>query len=236
MSFLCSLLSPCRESHCEAKAQEFLKLLSVPQYEQGQAMRDLDHAEGRTMRKRADRAAQDYYVAEYEPRDYYDDTVDINRSAPARQGRPMAPHYINPARTGLVGAPACHRHHTLCYGVFDKRGAERLRAYSTVHRVGELVMLSMFLGHRDHLESHVMYLLAREIAKAQLALGGGGILYYNRWDSGTDGLRFFKSKIGMYEDDIEWTLSTSPASPTCSPERAWSAPWKKCSAGGPTRR
>jgi hypothetical protein len=32
----------------------------------------------------------------------------------------------------------------------------------------------------------------------------GGYLVYNRHDSGTDGLRYFKTKLGFEETAVEW--------------------------------
>lgn len=190
---------------CKEKGYDFWKLMDRPQYRDQQAVRDLDHTEGRTMRKRADRAARlGYQVDVIEPGNFHDDYLAINRSLPERQGRPMAEHYVNVQQHGIVGPVRCKRHHTLVYGVKFER---RLVAYSTVHRVGELVMLSMFLGHGDHLDNGIMYLLTRIIADHQLALYGPGVLYYNRWDSGQDGLRFFKAKIGMHPEDVTWTAT-----------------------------
>lgn len=181
-------------------------LLNIPAYRQGQAVRNLEDVERGTFRRRADEAVRQHYIAQViEPGEWFDDYVAINRSKQERQGRTMADHYWNPKPTGVVGRPKCDRHHTLCYGVLHD---SHLVAYSTVHRVGDLVMLSMILGHGDHLTRGIMYLLTRYIAAHQLALGGPGILYYNRWDSGTDGLRFFKERIGMYEEDVTWTATT----------------------------
>jgi hypothetical protein len=185
-------------------------ILNVPKYQNRQAVMELPtsiaawEAEHRTARKRCYRAERALLeVATIEPRDHFHEYVEINRSAPERQGRPMSDAYVNlKASTSLVGPPRCPRHHTRCYGVFS---GDRLVAYSTFYRVGELVHLSQFLGHADFLERGTMYLLIREVMRDQI-LNGEGVLYYNLWDSGTEGLRFFKQRVGFRPEDVEWTL------------------------------
>lgn len=89
-------------------------------------------------------------------------------------------------------------------GAFPLSGRERAKlvAYITTYRSGDLVLVSQILGHADHLENEVMYLLfagalEREIAEA-------GFVVYNRHDSGTEGLRFFKERLGFREEAVEW--------------------------------
>jgi hypothetical protein len=50
----------------------------------------------------------------------------------------------------------CARHKTFTYGVLR---CDVLFAYLTLHRAGELAMVSMILGHGAHLENDVMWLL-----------------------------------------------------------------------------
>jgi hypothetical protein len=47
-----------------------------------------------------------------------------------------------------------------------------------------------------------MYLLVQGVIEHQAELGG--FLVYNRHDSGTDGLRYFKTKLGFEETEVEW--------------------------------
>jgi hypothetical protein len=81
---------------------------------------------------------------------------------------------------------------------------DRLRAYLTTYRVGELVLVSMILGHGEHLEHEIMYLLAEGLIDRQS--NRPGVLFYNRHDSGTEGLRFYKERIGFAAGDVEWRL------------------------------
>lgn len=200
------LLGSCGAERCIYHAGQHKALMDVPQYRDGQAVgvvADIEtwRAEHGTARRRANLARRlGFTVRRYEPGERYEEIVAINRSKYARQGRKMDDHYVSPARVGHIGEPECPYHHTLCYGVFN--AGDVLKAYSTIHRRGDLIHVSMFLGDAHELERGVMYLLVEEILRDQAP----GVLYYNRMDSGTDGLRFFKARIGLHEEDVEWTL------------------------------
>ena len=124
----------------------------------------------------------------------------INRSLPVRQGRPMSDSYMREQVFGPVGDPVCDRHRVSQYGVFDRDGL--LRAYTVVHRSGELALVSQILGHGDHLEDGIMFLLLVETYAAEQP--AGGFLVYNRHDSGTDGLRQFKEWFRFAPMSVEW--------------------------------
>lgn len=161
----------------------------------------------RTARKRAWRAERlGYGFTIVDRRLYEQDIFKINTSAPERQGRPMSSGYRQPVRysPNELLTHGCDRHGIHTYGVLADDG--RLVAYTWVYRVGELVMLSQILGHHDHLPSDIMYLLVRGTIGLQLELGPG-TLFYNRHDSGTDGLRFFKERVGMSATEIRWILT-----------------------------
>lgn len=162
-------------------------------------------AEHRTARKRAWAAERaGYRFREFCRSEHADDIYAINTSAPERQGRPMSTGYLVRQQFSPLPAYPCERHAIRSYGVFD--AADVLRAYTVVHRVGALVMFSQILGHADHLERHVMYLLVRGALAAQ-AHAGPGFAFYNRADSGTDGLRFFKERCGFTATRIDWRLA-----------------------------
>jgi hypothetical protein len=95
---------------------------------------------------------------------------------------------------------SCARHEIATYGVHDRDDV--LVAYSTIYRMGDLALVSQILGHADHLENEIMYLLVQGIVGAEAPYGG--YLVYNRYDSGTDGLRFFKDRCGFQRTDVEW--------------------------------
>lgn len=155
----------------------------------------------RTARKRADRAARLGYRFELiDRRDYQDDIYQINTSAPARQGRPMTAGYWTRPVFG-ENPLICDRHHVYTYGVLT---GSRLVAYLWLYRAGQLALVSSILGHADHLAGDVMYLLVQGVIDDQA--DEGGFLCYNRHDSGTDGLRYFKERLGLTETVVEWLL------------------------------
>jgi hypothetical protein len=97
---------------------------------------------------------------------------------------------------------ACERHAIRTYGVLSDRG--QLVAYLWLYRAGELALVSTILGHGEHEPNDVMYLLFQGAVEKQAHLGG--YFVYNRHDSGTDGLRYFKNKLGFKAKEVEWAL------------------------------
>lgn len=160
-------------------------------------------AEHRTARKRAWRAQRlGYEFAEVDMSLYSDDRHAINTSLPERQGRPMADGYLVHRQIGRLPDYPCDRHRIHTFGVLH---GDTLVAYMTLYRVGDLALVSMILGHGDHLANDIMYLLFAGMVEHQAGMGGH--LYYNTWRSGTDGLRFYKQRVGFREADIEWSLT-----------------------------
>lgn len=156
----------------------------------------------RTARKRADRAARLGYRFEEIRRENYDqDIYEINTSLERRQGRPMAKSYSEKIHYLPLPTYPCPRHRISTYGVLYGR---RLTAYLWLYRSGELALVSTILGHGKHLENDVMYLLFQEVVEAEGA--HGGTFVYNRHDSGTDGLRYFKERLGFEPRTVEWRL------------------------------
>lgn len=144
-----------------------------------------------------------YTFGEVDYSQHADDIFVINTSLTERQGRPMTDGYTTRRAHGKLSADQtrCPQHRTHTYGV-TARG--KLVAYSTVHRAGALAMVSMILGHGDHLDNGIMYLLFAGIVEDQA--GRSGYFFYNRFDSGTEGLRFYKTRVGFEPADIEWVL------------------------------
>ena len=157
----------------------------------------------RTARKRAARAARlGYRFSLVKRHEHADDIYAINTSASERQGRPMSLGYRQrPSETPLP-AYACERHAIRTYGVLSGR---TLVAYMWLYRAGELALVSSILGHADHLDNGIMYLLFAGVVDEEIKFGHGSIVY-NRHDSGTDGLRFYKTRCGLEERLVEWCL------------------------------
>lgn len=159
--------------------------------------------EHRTARKRANRAERlGYQFREIKREDYDEDIFAINVSKEERQGRPMSRGYKE--RQNFLPLPdyPCPLHAVRTYGVLDVRGT--LVAYLWLYRSGELALVSSILGHGEHEANDVMYLLFQGAVERQAELGG--FFVYNRWDSGTDGLRYLKEKLGFQPMEVEWAL------------------------------
>ena len=198
----------CDHASCATLAHRLRTQLNTPKYTRGISLMPCPDSrqewedDHRTARKRAWRAERlGYTFAPISLADHNDDIHEINTSLQQRQGRPMTAGYLRRTTHGTPPDYPCPRHRISTYGVLHDG---RLRAYSTVYRVGDLALVSMIIGHGAHLENGVMYLLFAGIIDEQA--GEGGYLYYNRHDSGTDGLRFYKERLGFEAADIEWAL------------------------------
>ena len=116
--------------------------------------------------------------------------------------------YHHPTTDALPDYP-CDLHAIRGYGVWqlerwsEDHAIERLVAYMFVYRAGDLALVSQVLGHADHEPNGIMYLLFRHALEAEGTIAPG-VMVYNRWDSGTDGLRFLKARIGFEETPVEW--------------------------------
>lgn len=159
-------------------------------------------ADHRTARKRADRAyRRGYRFAQVARHLRADEIHAINVSASHRQGREMSAGYLAPPSLTPLPDYPCVRHGVHTYGVETANG--ELVAYLWVYRAGDLALVSQILGHAHHLEAEIMYLLVQGVVEQESPLGG--YLVYNRYDSGTEGLRFFKDRCGFDRTEVEWS-------------------------------
>jgi hypothetical protein len=143
-----------------------------------------------------------YEVRVVEPSEHEAEILAINRSIPERQGRRMdASYWDRVPSTGKMAPVECPRHHARFYGVFT--GSGRMVAYASIQRCGEFVVVSQILGHGEHMDDGIMYLLMQRVFNDAYQ-DGPGLVYYNVWDSGTDGLRFFKARLGLEPRDLDW--------------------------------
>lgn len=206
------LVANCTTGDCLKFAAELRIKLEPPKYTRGVSVMDNPatlvawRAEHRTARKRSDRCGRLGYVfSEIDYSQFDDDIFRINTSLEQRQGRPMSNGYRDFIRHGRLPDYPCEMHNIRTYGVL-KDGV--LRAYMTLYRCGELALVSMILGDGTdddiHRKNGVMFLLFEGMVTDQA--GYPGIVYYNRHDSGDDGLRFYKERVGFREGDVEWVL------------------------------
>ena len=197
----------CAWDECGALARPLLEQMDSGKYDDVSLMRivslDAWREEHRTARKRADRAWRRGYRFNYVDRHLRSDEVfSINTSRSHRQGRPMTAGYLNPVKFDPLPAYPCDRHAIRTYGVTDPHGT--LVAYLWLYRAGDLALVSQILGHADHLENEIMYLLWQGMVAAEAFVDPDGYIVYNRHDSGTDGLRFYKDRVGLREVSVEW--------------------------------
>jgi len=157
----------------------------------------------KTARKRADRAYARGYVADVLPRERYADDIHlVNTSASHRQGRPMADRYRHRSEFSPLPDYPCARHAVRVTGVWAPDG--HVVAYLVMLRHGDLALVSQILGHADHLENEVMWLLFERALEREIRSDRDGLVVYNRHDSGTDGLRWWKERVGFREEVVEW--------------------------------
>jgi len=157
----------------------------------------------RTARKRVHRAERlGYQCRDYDRALFENDIHLINTSLKTRQGRLMLDAKLQRETYASLPFYPCERHSIRTLGVL-KEGS--LVAYLLWYRVGEFAHVSETLGHGEHLPHGVMYqLFFTAIRQAQQT--GARWFGYNLHASGTDGLRFFKERLGFQPMDVEWVL------------------------------
>ncbi len=203
------LMGGCHDDGCLRMADTMRLKLDVDKYRSGVSLMPVPvsvdewRSEHRTARKRADRCARlGYLFGEMDRALYADDIYRINTSLARRQGRPMSEGYLSRKVPGRLPDYPCAMHNVRTFGVFAE--ADELVAYLTLYRLKELALVSMILGHGDHLKNDIMYALFAGVVEDQAGLGGW--FYYNRHDSGTEGLRYYKERLGFREEDVAWSM------------------------------
>jgi hypothetical protein len=160
--------------------------------------------EHRTARKRAWRCERrGYTVGVVRREDHADELYAINTSAERRQGRPMSASYRERYEYSPLPVYPCERHQVRTYGVKAQDGT--LVAYLWLYVAGQLRLCSSIIGHAAHLENEIMYLLFKGMVAAECERDPDGVVMYHRWDNGTDGLRFYKERVGLRDMEIEWS-------------------------------
>lgn len=161
------------------------------------------------LRRKARRAdKKGYRYGRFLAKSKLDELLAVNASAPERQGRPMDEPYLDAdtfARS-LDRTPEFR-------GIFDPSGA--LAAYAEVQTCGDLFLLSRLLGHADHLDDGVMYLLISEVVREMtLRRNETGHPAWGMYDTmigAPPGLRFFKERLGFRPYNVRWVWRlTSP--------------------------
>jgi hypothetical protein len=173
-------------------------------------------AAGYGTRRKVRKALKEGYSFAFIDRDQYlDDIHAINTSMPERQGREMKAGYLKrPGPYGPLPAYSCPKHQVRTYGVL-KDG--HLVAYTWLYQMGEMCLFSTILGHGDHLNAGVMYLLIAETLKDVIPLAGTKYAMYNMHQSGTEGLKFFKEQMGFAPYWVNWQRAAGEPPHTGTP-------------------
>jgi hypothetical protein len=157
--------------------------------------------EHRTARKRRLRALRLGYTFRELAREHHADEIHaVNTSLDRRQGRPMSSGYLERQEFSPLNDHQCEHHQIRAWGVWT--ADDQLVAYTVIHRAGDLALVSQILGHGDHQDDGIMYLLFAGALEQEIPLGG--LVVYNRHDSGQDGLRWFKERLGFEETPVWW--------------------------------
>jgi hypothetical protein len=153
--------------------------------------------------RRADRLG--YRFQAFDHNDHLDDLFEINTSMAERQGRPMSQSYRNrPDPAPAAARPTCMRHRRDWFGVFKD---DKLYAYANVLQCGEMMLYSRILGHGQAMEDGIMNLLVFGAAKTRHTESGTRYPVYFLQHSGTEGLQFFKRKMGFAGHTVTWELA-----------------------------
>jgi hypothetical protein len=158
------------------------------------------------MRQKIRRAIKlGYTFQRFEYNDYLDDLYEINTSLSVRQGRAMSSSYMERPMPQMPSpTPSCLRHRNDWLGVFRDG---KLYAYALIVQAGEMMLFSMILGHGDHMDDGIMNLLVYESVRMYRAESATQYAVYYLQDSGTEGLQFFKRKMGFAGHRVRWALS-----------------------------
>lgn len=142
-----------------------------------------------------------YRYVEVAPMDHVDEILEINRSAPSRQGRPMDSLYVERAdvEEAFGRRPKIH-------GIVDASG--RLRAYADLYDIGDAYTFAYLIGHADDLPHGIMYLLmgetVRACVQARRSDGSPTWLMADTFWGASAGLAYFKERTGFQPFTVRW--------------------------------
>jgi len=147
----------------------------------------------RNVYRKSSRAGVQARVCTWEERNLLLADIDeINSSAPVRQGREMSAGYKEKAKP-MTGGYTCPDHYAKFFGAFLEG---KLIGYIVGNFCGELSAASQILGHNDYLRTGAMINLWVEFVRFSMENGVKAVTYY-LWDSGTEGLRYWKHSVGL---------------------------------------
>ena len=151
----------------------------------------------RTARKRARRAERlGYSLGLFDPGRRRSELLAIHASLPERQGRPIDAEYLDVDATWETGPQIDY------LGVFRD---DVLLAYSRVQYAGEIAGLPRIMGHGDHLDNGVMFLLMAGIVDhTKSNRPEARYVMYDTFFGAPEGLRWFKTHLGFEPYYVRW--------------------------------
>jgi hypothetical protein len=142
-----------------------------------------------------------YEVRAFDGLERLDEVMEINRSAPERQGIPMLAGYLDDRRVGAYLGAAGE-----LMGAFAADG--RLSAYAHVPQLGDVASLYRLMGHADRLDDGIVYLLVSDVVAACLERRDRTRhpqwLMYDMFWGAAPGMRYFKRRLGFRPYRVEW--------------------------------
>lgn len=155
------------------------------------------------MRRKVRKARKSGFTfRQMDPIEHFDEIMEINNSAPERNGSTMSADYVDPevVREEMV------RSSRDWYGVFDPEGC--LRAYVYVPVFGDAFVFWKILGHHAYLDQGLVYLLVHDtlLVMGQRRQRDGYPVWgmYDMYVGGPDGLREFKRRTGFLPRRVNW--------------------------------
>lgn len=169
---------------------------------------DYRRSQFRALAKRKLKSAKQrgYSYARIDALSAIDPIMEINGSRPERSGRPMLPLYLNRSKFEMILKDIGNAHVVKC-------PAGKIVAYALVPNIGDLWTLDYVLGHGDHLNSGIMYLLMAHVIEEKFELaktaGNPQWIMYDTWLGATVGLRQFKAVLGFSPYWVRWRWAGS---------------------------
>lgn len=125
--------------------------------------------------------------------DYLNDIHAVNTSKIIRQGKLLSQSYQE-MPVPITGRKSCEYHYSSFIGCFSTTG--QLVAYISANFCGDLAAASQIIGHGNFLRYGIMLNLWHEFTRI-CEEKGIKVIVYSRWSDGFDGLKFWKSSVGM---------------------------------------
>lgn len=139
-----------------------------------------------------------YEFKQFDANDYIDAIHDIHWSSEQRQGKRLSANY----EQKITSYPTNYNH--VYFGVFQE---DKLVAYCWCVVSGELQLMSRIMGHSQHLNAGIMYMLVTRLI-GEVIQSSKQVKYvmYDTMFGASDGIKMFKKRCGFSPFRVKWTL------------------------------